>query len=615
MIAVKCSACGANVPVALAAPAKLACPSCGHEGEPEPELRARLEAAAAVLAGIDRQARQLSTAQRRSIRASSSWILAYAALLLTLAAPLVLAVLIAALVLLVFDGRFNPALTATLCAPLLVVSVAALVGMVALVRRRRALFVACAAVPPTREGQPAHCHVCAGPIEVQGRIARCGYCDADNLVDPALMARFGNREVQDLGDLRRHVEDHARQLSSAGAWASVSVLLLVLVAPLVAVTWMFIASASLRWLELPADASIRYGLEDFCFVEHAGDIAVESLPGRHLQYRFAYDVAVVEKVYRDPIFDTNYIRARAGDELRRQPVQGLCLAADGSMWLAHDQRRQQPWLHFDGDWIWFLVGSPTSGGALRRVSIDGGDVQEMLQVDEHPLDAAVDGAGGLWLATHLAVYDSQARPVVQGMYTDVEAGGAGVYACGRDPDGPAVWRIDGAPRLIVRLEDEPVHCVLEGSTLYFHERQGFDADREWGLGALVALDVSSGERTVLAESEKPGDHTELHVFDGWLTWIEKDGVIKQVRAGEAVRILDLGPYAKKDLLLQGDRWFWLTGAGVQTQSVTGEGPTGLLLPPATSPNRIAGDERWIVWNEPYLDGRITRRGREGITVR
>ena len=34
-----------------------------------------------------------------------------------------------------------------------------------------------------------------------------------------------------------------------------------------------------------------------------------------------------------------------------------------------------------------------------------------------------------------------------------------------------------------------------------------------------------------------------------------------------------------------------------------------------SPNRIAGDAHWIVWNEPYLDGRITRRGKDGITVR
>lgn len=231
------------------------------------------------------------------------------------------------------------------------------------------------------------------------------YCDADNLVDPVLMAGFGDRDVQDVGDLRRYLEAHAHQLSRTGAWASVSVLVLVLVAPLGAIVWMFVASVGLRWLELPADTSIRYGLEDFCFVEHTGDIGVESLPGRYQQYRFACDVAVVEKVYRDPIFDTNYVRARAGDELRRGPVQGLCLAGHDSMWLAHDQTCQQNWLHFDGDWVWFLVGDrKTGGGALRRVSIDGGDVQELLRVGEHPLDAATDGVGGVWVATHLAVY-------------------------------------------------------------------------------------------------------------------------------------------------------------------------------------------------------------------
>jgi len=615
MIAVKCSACGANVPVALATPSEMTCPFCGHSGAPKAALTARLEAAAAVLGRIDTGARQLSAAQRQSIRSSGGWVLAYGLLLLTLATPFILAGLIAGLVVLVFDGRFNPALTATLCAPLLVVSVAALVGMRAMVRRRRALYSACAATPPAREGQPAYCHVCAGPVEVKGRVARCGYCDADNLVDPALMRRFGQRDIQDLGELQRHVEARARQLSRTGAWASVAVLFLVLLAPGTAVTWMLVTSVGLRWLQLPADTSIRYGIEDSCFVEHGGDIGVDSLPGRHLQYRFAYDVAVVEKVYRDPIFDTNYIQARAGNEIRREPVQGLCLAADSSMWLAHDQSHQQDWLHFDGTWVWFLVGSSKQGGALRRVSIEGGPVQELVRIEEHPLDAAVDPYGMPWVATHLGVYDSTVQRVLQATISTVEAGHAGVFACGHDGDGPGVWQVDGTPRVLARPADEPVHCVLDGSTLYFHERLGFDPDREWGLGALVALDVASGERTVLAPAEKPADHRELHVFDGWLVWFDKDGVVKRVRPGAPVELLDLGPHSKKDLLLQGDRWFWLLGSGVHTKPVSGDGAAGLLLPPATSPSRIAGDEHWVVWNEPGLGGRITRRHRQGIQVR
>jgi hypothetical protein len=615
MIAVKCSACGANVPVALASPDRIACPFCGHEAAPEPELARRLEAAAATLAGIDRQARQLSGAQRRSIRASGAWILAYALLLFALAAPFLLAAAIAILVLLVFDGRFNPALTAVLCAPLLVVSIAALRGMVALTRRRRALFAACAATPPARPGEPAFCHVCAGPVELRGRIVRCAYCDADNLVDPSVMRRFGQRDAAALGELQQHVEAQAHALSRTGAWASVSALLLVFTAPVLALCWMFAASAGLRWLKLPADTSIRYGLEDGCFVEHGGDIGVESLPGRHLQYRFAYDVAVVERVYRDPIFDTNHIEARAGDELRREAVQGLCLAADASMWLAHDQRYQRDWLHFDGEWVWFLVGAKKQGGALRRVSIEGGPVQELMRVEDNPLDAAVDVAGRPWLATWNAVYNSEGKPVVHGTISGIEAGPAGVYACGKDQEGPAVWQVDGSPRLVARPLTDPVHCVLDGSTLYLQERLGFGKDREWGLGTLVSVDLDSGQRTVLADSERPGDHRELHVYDGWLYWIEKEGMVKRVRAGSRVEQVDLGAYSKKDLLLQGDRWFWITGAGVHTRPVAGEGAAGLLLPPATSPNRLAGDEHWIVWNEPMLDGRITRRSRAGITVR
>lgn len=615
MIAIQCQACGANVPAALATPERLSCPYCGHLGEPDEAQRARLEEAADLLAGIDRQARQLTAAQRRGLRSGGAWMAAYAALLVTLAAPFALVGIIAAIVLVLFDGRFNPALTATLCAPLAVVACVAALGMVALVRRRRALFRACAAVPPVREGEPAFCRVCAGPVEVKGRVVRCGYCDADNLVDPELMRRFGHREVGDLDQLRRHVESHARRLSRTGATVSVLAMLLVLAAPFVSVGWMLLASVGLRWLELPADPTIRYGLEDGCFVEGGGDIGVESLPGRYLQYRYAYDVAMVERVYRDPIFDTNHVRVRAGDELRRHAVQGLCLAADGSMWLAHDQHRQRDWLHFDGTWVWFLVGASKEGGALRRVSIEGGEVQELLRVGENPLDAATRGAGGPWITTHRGVYDGQARRVIEGMFTGVESNEAGVYACGRDADGPAIWRVDGTPRLVARPPEAPVHCVIEGETLYFHERLGFDADREWGLGALAALDLATGSRTVLAPSERPDDYKEMHVVDGWLTWIEDEGAVKQVRAGEDVRVLDLGPYAKKDLCLQGDRWFWLLGSGVHTRPVEGGGVAGLLLPPATSPSRIEANDEWIVWNEPMLDGRITRRRREGITVR
>ncbi len=615
MIAVKCSACGGNVPVALATPDRLCCPYCGHQGAPDDGLRRRLEAAAAVLAGIDRRARQLSAAQRRSVRASGAWFVAYGALLLTLAAPFLLAGLIALIVVVLFDGRFNPALTAVLCAPLLAVSAAALAGMIALVRRRRALYRACAASPPAQEGQPAFCHVCAGPVEVRGRVARCAYCDADNLVDPDLMRRFGHRELGDLDDLRRHVEAQASRLSRTGAWASVLVMLLVLVAPFAAVTWMAVASLGLRWLELPADTSIRYGLEDGCFVEHGGELGVEILPGRHLQYRFAYDVAVVERVYRDPIFDTNYIRARAADGLRREPVQGLCLAADASMWIADNQHWQRDWLHFDGTWVWFLVGAREAGGALRRVSIDGGEVQELLRVAETPLDAAVDHRGMPWIATHIAVYDSTDQPIVRGNFDGVAANEAGVYACGRDGEGPAIWRVDGAPLLVHRPALAPVHCVIDGSTLYYQERLGFDPDREWGLGALVALELGTGESTVLAPSERPDDDKPMHIFDGWLTWIEDEGAVKQVQAGQPVRTLDLGQHAKKDVWLQGDRWFWILGSGVHTRPVSGDEAAGLLLPPATSPSRVVANDEWIVWNEPMLDGRITRRRRDGITVR
>lgn len=68
------------------------------------------------------------------------------------------------------------------------------------------------------------------------------------------------------------MEAEARQLHRTGAWASVMLLLMVIAAPVFALVWALVASVGLRAIELPADRSITYALEDWCFVEGRGDL-------------------------------------------------------------------------------------------------------------------------------------------------------------------------------------------------------------------------------------------------------------------------------------------------------------------------------------------------------
>jgi hypothetical protein len=85
-------------------------------------------------------------------------------------------------------------------------------------RMRKALESSCAALPPGREGDPAGCRVCGGPVAPRGVevVARCTFCQADNVVDPDVIRAAAPQRRAQLSDYAAEITTEARALGAAG---------------------------------------------------------------------------------------------------------------------------------------------------------------------------------------------------------------------------------------------------------------------------------------------------------------------------------------------------------------------------------------------------------------
>lgn len=109
----------------------------------------------------------------------------------------------------------NSVVVALFVFPLLVVVGFAALGFSLMRKRLRALQASTAAVPPPNPGAPMRCHVCGGDLAPTAGVAftRCGYCHADNLTDPRVLASLGTTRHWILGD---HANQLQAELSSLG---------------------------------------------------------------------------------------------------------------------------------------------------------------------------------------------------------------------------------------------------------------------------------------------------------------------------------------------------------------------------------------------------------------
>lgn len=262
MLSTACPACGAPVPLSLASPDVVACEACGRQSAAPPELRQRLHAARALVFGVDVRLRQLSLAQRKSLEGAHRqrrvfWIVSGVLLLpfLIWAAGGIGAALEP------FDptNEFGVGGLILTLGPL-VMFVGFTVVMAGQIRKRqRALELACAARPLPGSASLAACHVCGAPLATTaGAIARCAHCEADNLVDPRVLARLSAQQSAGAGALEMEVEHHASSASKEAGLGTAMLLPMVLAAPFFVLVGIFVIGIPLSFIEVEPSAVIRY---------------------------------------------------------------------------------------------------------------------------------------------------------------------------------------------------------------------------------------------------------------------------------------------------------------------------------------------------------------------
>lgn len=338
MASIQCGHCGRPLRARLDLETQ-GCAACGAAEAFPSHVAARIKAARAALLLSDARRRQLSRQQREAITDGRR-----------LLVVLGLVVLVA---LLPFGGCAASALArerpttggdlALRFAMLLAMAGVGAFAIGAFERARRRLPLACAALPPLVAGEHADCHVCGGPLAGTSGIARCAFCSADNLLDPALMARAQTREQQGVEGLEAAVRREAGSLGTSLGFLMGAVLGAVVGVPI----WVFGAYFVLLFVgscfERPVDDTLRYATietpEGRCVGQVVGSevkpgygkaqplgsatsYPASALVGATMRPRGSQERAKVEKVVEVPL-NGNHAILDSGPS-RKQGITDLC---------------------------------------------------------------------------------------------------------------------------------------------------------------------------------------------------------------------------------------------------------------------------------------------------
>lgn len=240
----------------LGRPDWIRCPACHYQGAPPADCVPSLQRAAQIVVGSSQRHRQLGAAQRRTLLLGRGRSRRFSVLALLAAAPLV-ACGGCGLVMGASLDDFLLSDVALMLTPI-VSFVLPVTGLWLWLRSaRRRLEEACVAIPPLVAGEPVTCYVCGGPLAPSGvrPLARCDWCAADNLVDPAALARAAHRQTEVVGSLEGEVERQGRVASSTARTASAMLVPAAIVVPLVS---LLVAFVTLAVIELPAHLDDEY---------------------------------------------------------------------------------------------------------------------------------------------------------------------------------------------------------------------------------------------------------------------------------------------------------------------------------------------------------------------
>jgi hypothetical protein len=166
------------------------CDACGYNGAPSSDVLSALREAAAVVARSPIEARQLSDSIKRALGSGNSYRRRFTWIFAVCTAPVVIAALLFAIGQAVSSDDLNGVLIAFSLAMVIETALLGVLGRAILARRQRLMEDACAARPPASPGEPTTCHICGAPLIGHAEaFVRCGFCAADNLVAPSVLAR------------------------------------------------------------------------------------------------------------------------------------------------------------------------------------------------------------------------------------------------------------------------------------------------------------------------------------------------------------------------------------------------------------------------------------------
>jgi hypothetical protein len=265
MLVALCPSCGGRVPVSVASPGAMHCPYCGYSGPTPPEVASELSRAAEALNGMTRAQRQLSQAQVYALHRGGCASALYVAFCVFLAVPFLFWT--AATM-----ATTKPTSRDVILAigigilPVLLLFVAAALGLRSIRRARRGVEQACAAELPAIPGQPLRCHVCGAELaSSSAAVVRCTFCDSDNVVSASALEQRHARQESIVGDYERAIAVRSLALSKTGGRAWLGLVGGALLAPVAAFAITTLAYIFLSFVTMPADPSVRY-----VAVVHAG---------------------------------------------------------------------------------------------------------------------------------------------------------------------------------------------------------------------------------------------------------------------------------------------------------------------------------------------------------
>ena len=259
MPVIACPNCGKPSLVSLAAPDVMRCEACGHHGSPPPAVVQSLREAAAVVARSPMRTRQLGESVKRALASGDTYRRRFTWIFWICSTPIFLAASVFTLGQFLTKDDMNWAVFALGMLLALEAVALGIVGRRLLARRQRSMEEACAARPPSTPGAPITCHLCGAPLAAHAdAFVRCGFCAADNLVHPRVLARSRAPIVSWYGSQIEAVERSLSTMRAVNQGATVLMVLGAVAIPPVVFVQFVIGVIIIEAIDDSIDPSVRY---------------------------------------------------------------------------------------------------------------------------------------------------------------------------------------------------------------------------------------------------------------------------------------------------------------------------------------------------------------------